>query len=215
MKKWLILGIFLITPIISYAESGNQRVYDYSGSGGGGTTTSYGYVWDGTGWQKVKGDTSGYSYVIVGTGSINITTLPNITVGTGSMNIINEPDIDIQKIKGMTIPISTLPGHPYIGCLSFATITSVAKTNVLIIDNTQSGKTTYILKVEVINRGTTGGNVDLYWDSAGTDLCHPGAVNASVGAGFEFPVYLSKLEGDVYLTSVPPNLGITIHYKIE
>lgn len=210
----------LVTQIIGSSSTGYKegqmtdegylKVYDYSGSGGGaGTTTSYEYVWDGTDWQRAKGDTSGYTYVI-GTGNVTVNSLPNVTVGTGSVNVINRVDVNIQKVGDSQLPIPVLPANPYIGCSVARLKDTVGTTTTTIIAGTP-GQNLYIIGIYYFNRAATAGNFDFTW-SGGTDaLC--GAVSASVGAGFTGDTYLISPVGEGLRITTPAAFAITVFYR--
>ncbi|MFZ5988622.1 MAG: hypothetical protein ACOYWZ_16065, partial [Bacillota bacterium] len=160
-------------------SQGRWRVYDEA-TAAVGTTTSYDYVWDGSDWQKAKGDTSGYTYVI-GTGNVTVNALPNVTVATGSVNIINEPDIDIQKVKGTTLPIAFLPTNSALGCSNVNMVDTVATTTATLITGV-AGQSIYLIGIRYYSRAATAGNITFSWSGGAT--CYPSAVSGSIGAGF-------------------------------
>ncbi|MEW6095767.1 MAG: hypothetical protein AB1567_04475, partial [bacterium] len=125
-----------------FDADGNFLVYDQAAAAVG-TTTANCFVWDGANWQKAKGDADGYTYVI-GTGNVTVNTLPDVTVATGSVNVANEPDIDIQKVKGISLPIAFLPVNSALGCSNINMIDTVATTTATLIAGV-AGQSIYLI----------------------------------------------------------------------
>lgn len=116
------------------------------------------------------------------------------------------------EIKNSNINNGVL-SHPYIGCLSYATKTGTALTNEKIIDISLS-QTLYILGIAVFNYSTIGGQVDFNFDT--TNLCYPSTVGNTVGSGYITDTYRVGGTGqDLYITTAPTSLGITIYYIVQ
>lgn len=131
------------------------------------------------------------------------TTISNIdTVGT-----INKGTISIAT----SYLNNSIFSSSIIGCSSIATFTGTALTNQLLIPSA-TGKTLYILGIDVYNLSTTGGKVNFYWDAGATQLCYPSAIGSAVGNGYIVDLYRYKADGGLYITTIPTSIALTVYY---
>lgn len=221
MLKWTLTGIlisFLIANI-SYAESGNQKVYDYSGSGGGaGTTTSNIYGYDGANWQKLKAIETIIGYLLGNAvyGSRVDTGAPSwIKVDADGYLVPKSPNASSFKTQAeITSPLtpdnSRIKTEEYSGYNVLNIRYATAQATATLISNL-TGEKIRIKSVILANSNTsTGGLARVFFNSTNAGTVFEDYLDAKKDVGFDTCDLSATSEG-LYYTG-PANVFIKIIY---
>ncbi len=186
MKKIIFLIISLIFIFynnnICYSISGSQqisgkvelgsptttegyiKVYDYSGSGGVGTTTSNMYITDGAIWVGLKGNTNtGTAYTEVRGGTVTITALNGRIPYTDTNGYLG-----VILMSPLTPDSTRIKTDNYVG-YSLSNTNIIGATTSLTLIPAQTGQKIQIASIIVCNYNTSlGGVVELKWSGGST-----------------------------------------------